>query len=128
MSRISLGPLSSRCHVLVECSFFLFPFVASSPICSLSRLSTSWTSLERNGLNPSLLLTGVECLDAWPIRLHTHLRTLRSEPLQSQVQPCQKATERNVQTCVPDDVQVHMCETFICALHNLCQWIDKCVC
>ena len=114
MSRISLKPLSFRCHVLVECSFFLFPLVASSPSCSLSRPSTSWTSWERNGLNPCLLLIGVECLAAWPIRLHTHLRTLRSEPLQSRVpqkEMCKPAFQMMYKyTCVkPSPVHFIIC-------------------
>ena len=44
--------LSSLRHVLVTCAFCSFPPVVPPPTCSLSRRSTSTTSLERTRLTP----------------------------------------------------------------------------
>ena len=73
MSRISLKPFSSRCHVLVECPF------RPRPSCRFIAHLFSVTApsvIDLGGteqIKPMCLslLTGVECLAASPIRLHT---------------------------------------------------------
>ena len=49
--RAFLSPLSSLCHILVECTFHPFPSCRFT--CSVSRPSASTTSLERARLNAS---------------------------------------------------------------------------
>ena len=99
VSRIS----QKHCHVFVMSlsgvPFTRFPPVASSPACSLSRPSASSTSLERTRLTPAPLLTGVECLAAWPIRLHTHEQSPTTKTrveVQEMTNPDQAAKNRKV--------------------------------